>query len=52
MLGPISNSCPPGNLLADFGGGGLLSVLGILLALYERNQTGLGKVVDVSMVRF
>lgn len=40
---------PPLNLLADFAGGGLLAALGTLLALYERERTGKGKVVDVSM---
>lgn len=39
----------PGFQLADFGGG-LWSVIGILAALHERARTGVGKVVDVSMV--
>lgn len=41
---------PPINLLADFAGGGLTCVLGVLLALFERSKSGKGQVVDVSMV--
>ena len=41
----------PLNLLADFGGGGLMCVIGILLALMERNKSGLGQVVNTDMVR-
>lgn len=40
---------PPGFQLADVSGG-LWSVIGILAALAERNHTGVGKIVDVSMV--
>ncbi|KAK9869435.1 hypothetical protein WA026_003190 [Henosepilachna vigintioctopunctata] len=40
----------PINLIADFGGGGLMCALGILLALFEREKSGLGQVVDNSMV--
>ncbi|KAI0765808.1 CoA-transferase family III [Irpex lacteus] len=40
----------PLNLVADFGGGGLLCALGILLALIERHSSGLGQVVSVDMV--
>lgn len=39
----------PMNLLADFGGGGLMCALGILMALYERQQSGRGQVVDASI---
>lgn len=41
---------PPINALADFGGGGLMCTLGILMALFERTSSGLGQVVDCSMV--
>ncbi|KAL6043090.1 Alpha-methylacyl-CoA racemase [Balamuthia mandrillaris] len=41
---------PPGNLLADFAGGGQQCMVGILLALLERERTGRGQVVDASMV--
>src|SRR6201994_3861133 len=41
---------PPLNLVGDFGGGGLFLAMGILAALYERNSSGRGQVVDASMV--
>lgn len=41
---------PPINLLADFGGGGLLLAFGILAALQAANRTGRGDVVDAAMV--
>jgi alpha-methylacyl-CoA racemase len=40
----------PINLLGDFGGGGLLLALGVLAALYERERSGRGQVVDAAMV--
>ena len=40
----------PLNLLADFGGGGMLVVLGIVAALYERERSGEGQVIDAAMV--
>jgi crotonobetainyl-CoA:carnitine CoA-transferase CaiB-like acyl-CoA transferase len=39
----------PINLLADYAGGSLQAVVGILAALRARDQTGLGQLVDVSM---
>ncbi|XP_045042304.2 alpha-methylacyl-CoA racemase isoform X2 [Desmodus rotundus] len=44
------NPYAPLNLLADFGGGGLLCALGIVMALFERTRSGKGQVVDASMV--
>src|SRR3954470_17533152 len=41
---------PPINLLADFGGGGSLVVMGILAALVERGRSGQGQVIDAAMV--
>ena len=40
---------PPVNLLGDFAGGGFLCAFGILLALMERSQSGVGQVVDAAM---
>ncbi|CAN8011968.1 unnamed protein product [Ixodes pacificus] len=40
---------PPVNVIADFGGGGLLAALGICMALLERARSGRGQVVDNSM---
>jgi alpha-methylacyl-CoA racemase len=41
---------PPLNLVADFGGGGMLLAMGVLAAVYERTRSGLGQVVDAAMV--
>jgi alpha-methylacyl-CoA racemase len=41
---------PPLNLVADFGGGGMLLVVGVLAALVERSASGQGQVVDAAMV--
>jgi alpha-methylacyl-CoA racemase len=41
---------PPLNLVADFGGGGMLLALGVLAALTERNTSGEGQVVDAAMI--
>lgn len=41
---------PPLNLVADFGGGGMLLVAGLLSALVERAGSGRGQVVDAAMV--
>lgn len=40
----------PLNLIADFGGGSLFAVVGILAALTERARTGLGRRIDAAMV--
>ncbi len=44
-----SGPVPPLNLVGDYGGGGLMLALGIIAALYEREQAGQGQVVDASM---
>jgi alpha-methylacyl-CoA racemase len=41
---------PPLNLVADFGGGGLLLAFGIVCALLEAQRSGQGQVVDAAMV--
>lgn len=41
---------PPLNLVADFGGGSMLLLVGILAALVERQRSGRGQVVDAAMV--
>jgi alpha-methylacyl-CoA racemase len=49
-IGPPGGApVPPLNLVADFGGGGLYAVFGILAAIHERSHTGAGQVVDVAM---
>ena len=44
-----SGPVPPLNLLGDFGGGSMYLILGILAALYERNQSGRGQVIDAAI---
>ncbi len=41
---------PPLNLVADYGGGGMLLAFGVMSALYERERSGQGQVVDAAMV--
>lgn len=40
---------PPGNLVGDMGGGGLLLAFGIVCAVLEARGSGLGQVVDAAM---
>ncbi|MDA2889472.1 CaiB/BaiF CoA-transferase family protein [Mycolicibacterium sp. BiH015] len=40
----------PLNLVADFGGGSMLALVGIVAALYEREHSGKGQVIDAAMV--
>jgi alpha-methylacyl-CoA racemase len=49
-IGPADRPRPALNLVADFGGGSLFLVMGILAALHERESSGLGQVVDAAMV--
>jgi len=41
---------PPLNLAADYGGGTMFLLFGILAALYERTRSGKGQVIDAAMV--
>lgn len=41
---------PPLNIAGDFGGGSMFLLVGILAALYERQASGRGQVVDAAMV--
>jgi alpha-methylacyl-CoA racemase len=47
---PGRKPVPPLNLVADFGGGAMFCVTGVLAALLERATSGLGQVIDVAMV--
>lgn len=40
---------PPLNLVADYGGGAMFLIFGILAALFERQTSGKGQVVDAAM---
>jgi alpha-methylacyl-CoA racemase len=51
MVGrPAERPVPPVNLIGDFGGGGMLLVVGVLAALVERERSGLGQVIDAAMI--
>ncbi len=41
---------PPLNLVADYGGGSMMLLTGVLAALIERASSGAGQVVDAAMV--
>ncbi len=41
---------PPLNLVGDFGGGSLFLALGVVAALWERERSGRGQVVDAAIV--
>ena len=47
---PGERSVPPLNLVGDFGGGSLYLAFGIMAALWERERSGVGQVVDAAIV--
>lgn len=47
---PGEPAVPPLNLVGDFGGGSMLLAFGILAALYERERSGTGQVVDAAII--
>jgi alpha-methylacyl-CoA racemase len=47
---PGGKPVPPLNVVADYGGGGLLLAFGIVCALQERQRSGRGQVIDAAMV--
>ncbi|QFT58125.1 Succinyl-CoA:(R)-benzylsuccinate CoA-transferase subunit BbsF [Sulfitobacter sp. THAF37] len=47
---PDSPPVPPLNLVADYGGGTMFLIFGILAAVIERGVSGKGQVVDAAMV--
>jgi alpha-methylacyl-CoA racemase len=49
-IGTADRPVPPLNLGADFGGGSMFLLVGILSALIERTSSGQGQVVDAAMV--
>jgi alpha-methylacyl-CoA racemase len=50
-LGPAGGRpLPPLNVVGDYGGGALYLVFGVMAALYERQRSGKGQVVDAAMV--
>ncbi len=40
---------PPLNLVADYGGGSMFLLFGVLMAVFERSRSGKGQVVDAAM---
>jgi alpha-methylacyl-CoA racemase len=49
-IGTAERPVPPLNMGADFGGGSMFLLVGILSALVERASSGRGQVVDAAMV--
>jgi alpha-methylacyl-CoA racemase len=50
-IGPAGGApVPPLNLVGDYGGGALYLAFGMLAAIYERQSSGRGQVVDAAMV--
>jgi alpha-methylacyl-CoA racemase len=49
-IGPADRPVPPLNIGADFGGGSMFLLVGVLSALLERATSGRGQVVDAAMV--
>jgi alpha-methylacyl-CoA racemase len=49
-IGPKEKPVVPLNLVGDFGGGSMFLILGIVSALYEREQSGRGQVIDAAIV--
>jgi alpha-methylacyl-CoA racemase len=50
MGSPHEPPQPPLNLIGDYGGGGMLLAFGVAAALFEREHSGRGQVLDVAMV--
>ena len=50
-IGPAGGApLPPLNLVGDYGGGAMFLAFGVLAALFERQRSGRGQVVDAAMV--
>lgn len=49
-IGTPDAPVPPGNLVGDFAGGGMLLAFGLVSALLEARTSGRGQVVDASIV--
>ena len=47
---PGRRAVPPLNLVGDFGGGSMFLAFGIMAALWERERSGRGQVVDAAIV--
>ncbi|UXA08495.1 CoA transferase [Mycobacterium sp. SMC-2] len=49
-IGTAESPVPPLNLVGDYGGGGMLLAVGLLSAILEARESGVGQVLDVAMV--
>lgn len=50
-IGPADGKpVPPLNLVADYGGGTMFLVMGVLAALLEKSRSGKGQVIDAAMI--
>ncbi len=49
-IGAAGEPPPPLNLVGDFGGGSMFLLVGLLSALWEREGSGRGQIVDATMV--
>jgi alpha-methylacyl-CoA racemase len=45
-----SRPVPPINMVGDFGGGSMFLLVGVLSALWERERSGQGQVIDAAMI--
>jgi alpha-methylacyl-CoA racemase len=51
QIGPTDGKpVPPFNALGDLGGGGMLLAFGVVAALYERERSGRGQVIDAAIL--
>lgn len=48
-IGTASQPVPPLNMIGDYGGGSLFLVVGLVSALWERERSGRGQVIDTAM---
>ncbi len=48
-IGPKDRPVPPLNMVADYAGGNMFLLMGVLSALYERQTSGKGQVIDAAM---
>lgn len=48
-IGTAESPIPPLNLVGDYAGGSMFLLTGILAALFERDRSGLGQVIDAAM---
>ena len=48
-IGPADRPWPPGNYIADFGGGSMFLAVGVLAGILHARATGQGQVIDAAM---